>query len=99
MLEKHIQRQILEYLTLKRIFHYKNNTSGIYVKKTGSYIPSQSVGAPDIVCVINGQYVGIEVKQPGCKLSPHQEAFRDSLQCAGGKYLVAYSLEDIIKIL
>jgi hypothetical protein len=42
-------------------------------------------------------YIGIEVKRPGGKLSPHQERFRDNLQQAGGVYVVAYSVEDVIK--
>jgi len=96
MLEKDIQKQILDYLKIKRIFHYKNSTTGIYQQKTGHYIPSQSVGSPDIICVVDGRYIGIEVKRPGSKLSPHQEAFRDNLQQAGGFYIVAHNVEDVI---
>lgn len=99
LLESQIQRQIIEYLQLKKIFHYKNITTGIYQQKTGHYIPSQSVGSPDIIAVIKGQYWGIEVKRPGNKLSPHQEAFRDNLQQAGGKYVTVFCLEDIMDII
>lgn len=98
-LEKDIQRDIIQYLQLKKIFHYKNSTTGIYQQKTGHYIPSQSVGSPDIIAVINGQYWGIEVKRPGNKLSPGQEAFRDNLQQAGGKYVTVFCLGDIMDIL
>ena len=50
--ERDIQKAILDFLTLKLIFHYKNNTAGIYKQATGTYIQSRIVGAPDIVAVI-----------------------------------------------
>jgi RNA-directed DNA polymerase len=37
-------------------------------------------GSPDIICVIKGQYVGIEVKAPKGKQSEHQKAFQQALQ-------------------
>jgi hypothetical protein len=99
ILESEIQKQILDYLKLKRVFHFKNNTAGIYKVSTGSYIPSQSVGAPDIICVIGGTFCGLEVKRPGGKQSDNQKAFQDSLEEAGGKYYLVFSLDDVIKII
>ena len=96
ILEKHIQKSILGYLELLNIFHYKNNTAGIYKQATGSYIPSQSVGAPDIICVIKGRYIGIEVKAANGVQSEHQKEFQKRLQHAGGIYILAYSLDDVI---
>jgi len=49
-----------------------------------------AVGAPDIVCVINGQFVGIEVKAPKGKQSDHQKEFQRKLEAAGGRYILAY---------
>jgi hypothetical protein len=57
-----------------------------------------AVGAPDIICVINGQYVGIEVKAPKGKQSEHQKAFQQALEAAGGRYVLAYSLEEVVAI-
>jgi hypothetical protein len=56
-----------------------------------------AVGAPDIICVIKGQYVGIEVKAPTGKQSDHQKAFQQALEAAGGRYVLAYSLDDAIR--
>ena len=53
---------ILDYLRLTRVFHHKVNNVGIYRKSTGQYIPSTALGIPDIICCIEGRYVGIEVK-------------------------------------
>src|SRR5208282_2649328 len=50
-LERDIQKAIVQYLALRGMFHYKNITVGIK-KPNGSRIPSQSVGAPDLVAVI-----------------------------------------------
>jgi hypothetical protein len=45
-----------------------------------------SAGSPDIVCVIGGQYIGIEVKRKGGKQSEAQKEFQASLETAGGEY-------------
>jgi hypothetical protein len=58
-----------------------------------------ALGSPDIICVIDGQYVGIEVKGPKGKQSAHQKEFQKKLEAAGGKYILAYSLEDVIGVL
>ena len=94
--EKDIQKTIIGYLKLKKIFHYKNNTVGIYNQKTGQYIPSPSKGAPDIIAIKDGKYIGIEVKAPKAKQSEHQRTFQDNLEEAGGIYILAYELEDVM---
>jgi VRR-NUC domain len=93
--ESEIQKQILDYLSLKRIFHYRNN-SGAFKRDDGHFYRFGATGSPDIICVIKGQYVGIEVKAPKGKQSEHQEAFQENLERAGGRYIVAYSLDDAI---
>ena len=55
-------------------------------------------GAPDIICVIEGQFVGIEVKSAKGKLNPNQESFRDTLVAAGGRYETVRSIEDLEKL-
>ena len=55
-----------------------------------------AVGSPDIICVIAGQFVGIEVKGPTGEQSDHQKEFQKNLEAAGGKYILAYDLDHII---
>jgi hypothetical protein len=93
--ESDIQRQILDYLALKRIFHYRNN-SGAFKDTAGHFYRFGALGSPDIICVIAGQYVGIEVKAPKGKQSDHQKEFQAKLESAGGKYILAYSLDGVI---
>jgi hypothetical protein len=94
MMESDIQKQILDYLALKRIFHYRNNSGG-FVDSQKHFYRFGALGSPDIV--INGQYVGIEVKAVKGKQSDHQKEFQRNLERAGGKYVLAFSLENVIE--
>jgi hypothetical protein len=85
--ESDLQRQILDYLALKRIFAYRNNT-GAFSNGHGGFYRFGAIGSPVITCVIAGQYVGIEVKRPGGKQSDHQKEFQANLEAAGGKYVL-----------
>lgn len=98
MKESDIQRQILDYLALKGIFHYRNN-SGAFDNGHGGFYRFGAKGSPDIICVIGGRYVGIEVKAPRGRQSDHQKEFQAKLEAAGGKYVLAYSLEDVMNYL
>jgi hypothetical protein len=89
--ESEIQAQITEYLTLHHIFHYRNAVGG------GRKVRFGTIGAPDLVCVIKGQFVGIEVKDAKNEQSRGQVQFETQLKAAGGKYILARSLEDVIE--
>jgi len=95
MKESELQSTILEYLALKRIFHYRQN-SGAFKTEIGHFVRFGAKGAPDIVCVVNGQYVGIECKAPKGRQSDHQKEFQRQLEAAGGRYILAYSVDDVI---
>ena len=96
MQEKIIQNQIIDYLRYKGIFFYRNN-SGAF-KRDEHFYRFGAPGSPDIICVINGQYVGIEVKGDKYgKQSKYQKRFEEDLIRAGGKYILAKSVEDVIK--
>jgi len=95
MKETDVQRAILDYLALKRIFHYRNN-SGAFKRDDGHFYRFGALGSPDIVCVVNGQYVGIEVKAPGGKQSEHQKEFQRQLEAAGGRYIIVHSIDDVL---
>jgi len=60
------------------------------------YLRAGVSGAPDIICVMEGQDVGIEVEALKGKQSDHQKAFQAVREAAGGRYFLAYSLEDVI---
>jgi hypothetical protein len=54
-----------------------------------------AVGSPDIICVVNGQFVGIECKAPKKYQTPNQKEFQQQLETAGGKYILAHDLDDV----
>ena len=83
--EKPLQKMILQYLELNRIFHYRNN-SGAFKTADGHFYRFGANGSPDIIAVINGLYVGIECKDKYAKQSPSQKGFQTRLEAAGGKY-------------
>jgi hypothetical protein len=95
--EHDIQTAILDYLIVRRIFHYRQN-SGAF-KKGSHFVRFGYPGAPDIVCVIGGRYIGLEIKDRYGEQSAAQVAFQTALERAGGRYFVVRSLEDAISAL
>lgn len=96
--ESDIQKTILEWLTWKKVFHYRNNSGASPRESNGKryYIRFGERGSPDIICVIDGKYVGIECKTSKGKQSESQIEFQKRLEDAGGVYFLARSLEDVI---
>lgn len=101
ILEKDIQKTIIEYLLIKRVFHFRNNSgamSGTY-KGKGWFMRFGAPGSPDIICVIKGQFVGIEVKVNKGIQSRAQYEFQVALEKAGGRYLLVRSLKEVMEAL
>ena len=92
--EKEIQKTILEYLTLRRIFHWRNN-SGAMKTDAGHMYFFGTPGSPDVLAIHEGVFYGIEVKKVGGKQSENQKAFQAGLEKAGGKYVLAMSVDDV----
>ena len=99
-LEADVQKQILQFLRYKNIFHYRNNTGAYSDKESGRYIRFGSKGAGDIIAIYpGGRYWSIEVKRPGGKLSDDQIEFLLSVRKAGGVGSCVESIEDVTKVL
>jgi penicillin-binding protein-related factor A (putative recombinase) len=96
--EKSLQKAILDYLTLKKVFHYRNN-SGAFRTEKGGFYRFGAVGSPDIVCVIKGQYVALEIKGTYGKQSLGQKKFQEDLEKAGGSYFLIRCFEDFVEML
>ena len=95
MKESETQKAILEWLDWKHIFHYRNN-SGAFVDSNEHFYRFGAVGSPDIVFVVNGQYAGIEVEASKGRQSDNQKEFQRQLEAAGGRYILAHSLDDVV---
>ena len=98
-LESQIQTQICHYLTLKKYFFWRNNTTGIYdpTKKVFRRMSAFAMaGVSDILLLKDGLLVCIEVKRPKGIQSEHQKEFEKLVKANGGVYLIATSIDDII---
>lgn len=66
--EKQLENAILEYLTVRHIFAWKNQTTGVYDVKKGvfrkSYNQFHKNGIPDIIGFHKEKTFFIEVKRP-----------------------------------
>jgi hypothetical protein len=85
--EKDTQRAILDCLAAKRIFHYRNNSGG-FKDSQNHFYRFGALGSPDIIAVIGGKYIGIEVKGSDGKQSEYQQRFELELVRAGGMYIL-----------
>lgn len=54
-------------------------------------------GIPDIIAVIKGRFIGIEVKAGKDKLSEDQKRRKFEIERAGGLYFEARSTDDFLK--
>lgn len=54
-------------------------------------------GAPDIIVVRLGRYIGVEVKdvKESAKQNPNQIKFQKDLESAGGTYLLIRDVEEL----
>lgn len=98
-LEKDIQATICEYLELKGIFFWRQNTApSIYkhgdsfsFRRMGKYAKK---GIPDIILIHEGEVKFIEVKRKGAKQSPEQLEFEKVCKSHGIKYILAHSVDE-----
>lgn len=84
--ETQIKHQIKDYLDLKGIFHFPI-LQGLGAAK----------GIPDRIAVKDGKFIAIEVKAKKGVLSTYQKLFRDRLTHAGGVYIEARSVDDVMR--
>ena len=96
-LEKEISKSCLNWLLKRKIFAWRNSSTGIFDREKGFFRTSPKRGAPDLIAIYQGKFIGIELKRPGNKLSEQQEWFRESVISAGGVYLVIHSVEELEK--
>lgn len=62
-------------------------------------IQSAPPGTPDLLGVWDGKALAIEVKNAKGRQRPEQVAFQKAWQARGGVYILARSVEDVIRII
>jgi hypothetical protein len=86
----------VDYLALRRHFCWRNN-SGASKTERGSFVRAGMPGSPDIICCIDGNFVGLEVEGPKGELSDAQKELQRNVEKAGGRYHVVRSIDDVQK--
>ena len=83
--ESEIRAQIKQYLEWQGWFVF------YHLQGLGSY-----PGLPDIQAVKDGRTIYIEIKRPGGRQSPGQKKFQQELEAAGGIYIIAREVDDLM---
>jgi hypothetical protein len=96
--ESLLQKQILDWLRLKGYLAVKFNNGGVYIKKLDRYMKSPQKGVSDILFWGHGVFGAIECKT-GSKPSQEQLQFLEDMRYRGGISVVAYSLDDVLKVM
>lgn len=69
------------------------------MKAEDRYVRFGQAGDPDIEVCYKGRFVAIEVKREGEKQTQAQATYQSDLEAAGGRYILARTLEDVTKTL
>lgn len=92
--ESDVVAEIIECLTKMNVFHWVDHQP-VTRSRRGRYLSSK--GVADIIGIVNGYPLAIEVKNKGGKVSAEQSAFLKRFNEEGGIGFVAYSAEDVFK--
>lgn len=100
--EKETQKTILHYLSLRKYVYWRvNNTPTFDASIKGGFRrmgAHSRKGVADIYVLKGGVSYFIEVKGQKGVLSEDQKSFRDDVTREGGVFIVAKSVDDVIKI-
>ena len=91
-LESDLVKLVLEYLELKRIFHWRNNTGALTTSK-GGFVRFGAIGSPDIFALKSSKIYGIECKSSKGKQSSNQLEWQRNFEKAGGVYILLKELD------
>ena len=98
--ESKIQSAVLKRLKEKGVFCWRQNNLAVYDPKIRRYRAHTGLkGVPDIIAIIDGQFVGFEIKTPRGKQSADQLLFQKKTERHGGKYYIIRDVSEVDEIL
>ncbi len=107
VLEKDIQREICDYLFSKGVFFWRSNNVPVFAMSGSGFRRFHSMpkyapkGLPDIICLVKGRFIGLEVKRPN---NPSKTGHENQIEMGkkidknGGLYKIVFSLNDVLNI-
>ena len=96
-MESDVQTACLEYLRLRRIFHWRQN-SGAFKTQSGGWFKCCSIkGVADILGILpDGRFLAVECKrEKGGVVSPEQKEFLLNINANGGVGMVVRSVDEL----
>lgn len=99
MKETPIQRSILDNLSWRGVLCWRNQQIPVPIRRGKAIVglrraDPHTVGMPDICALINGLFVGVEVKSEKGRQSPGQKRWQELIEKNGGIYVLAHSWEE-----
>ena len=96
MSETALVSSILDVFRLERgCYAWRNNTGAI--KRGSRFIKFGEPGAPDIMAIVDGTFLGLECKAERGRLSPEQIQWGERCRHAGGQYAIVRSVAEARK--
>jgi hypothetical protein len=92
--ESGLQSRIIEAIRGLGILCWRQNVGKFKLGKR--WVSFGEAGMPDLFCVVWGRIIGIEIKRPGEEPREHQDAWARRFKMAGGKYVVAHSVDEAV---
>lgn len=95
-----IQSMILDQLKIRGIFAWRNQAIPVPIRRGNRIVGLRKAlpgmnGVPDVLVVINGKLIGIEVKAALGRQSVDQMRWQLNLEAAGARYILARSWEEV----
>lgn len=110
--ETPIQSAIMQYLFWKSkekpLFYWRANNTPVPMSRLNKFTkkrdftgfrPGGIKGIPDINCIYDGLYIGLEVKALDGTQSQDQKNIQELIERAGGVYKIVRSVDDVAKII
>jgi hypothetical protein len=100
--ESDLQKLVLDWLVLHRIFHRRKNTGAMAsedVPGKKRFVRFGQAGDPDIEICYKGRFIAVELKSETGTQTQNQKNYQSDFEAAGGRYILARSLEDVTEVL
>lgn len=96
-LESQVQREIeLAIGAMPGVLCLRNNVGRMQDVRGRWVAYGLGDGSPDLVCIVDGRCVGLEVKRPGVRAEPHQARCHDRWRAFGAFVAVVTSAEEAL---
>jgi len=88
--------QVIKHIKSMGGVAYRINSTGNYNNGLGKWIMSgQKKGLPDVIGILHGRFIGIEIKIGSDRQSEDQRKRQTEIEAAGGIYFLAKSFEQL----